>query len=86
MEVLSRSLKGTDLDVTRLLAIGDEAIEVEVGVELTLLRQEEVEGVDLVDFHKELRRVLDRYLEGHVRSRREELRIGPWKLDVDAFF
>ena len=49
--------------VVRRLGVRDEAVEIQVGVELALLREEKRERVDLVNLHDELRRVLEEQVE-----------------------
>jgi hypothetical protein len=70
----------------RLLAVGDEAVEIEVGVELALLRLEEVERVELENLHDELRRVFDDDIERDVIARQELRRVRGGEFDVHAVF
>src|SRR5215207_8800901 len=83
LKVLPGTFEMPDLDLARLFAVGDEPIEVQIRVQLPLLREEEIEGIYLVDFDEQLRRVLDRHIERHVGARSKELRIGLRELDID---
>jgi hypothetical protein len=70
----------------RLLAVGDEAVEIEVGVELALLGLEEVERVQLENLHDELRRVFDDDIERDVVAGQELRGVGGGEFDVHAVF
>ena len=89
-ERLPRALVRPAVECMRLLAVRHEAVEVQVRIELTVLREEKIQRVHLVDFHDELRRVLHDEIDLHVVARLragrglEELRIRRDELDVDA--
>ena len=74
------------IEAVRLLAVGDEAVEIEVGVELALLRLEKVERVELENLHDELRRVFDDHIERDVIARQELWGVCGRKFDVHAVF
>ena len=78
--------RGVGGEIVRDLAVRHEAVEREVGVELALVGEEIRERVDLVDFHDELRRVLDEKVERHVVGGREERRIRQREIDIDPVF
>ena len=90
LECLPCALERPAVKRVRLLTIRDEAVEIEVGVELAVLREEKIERIHLVDPHDDFRRVFHDDIELHVVSRGvailrlEELRIRRGKLDVHA--
>ena len=85
-EFLPRAAKWAAFEGVRLLAVGDEAVEIEVGVELTLLGLEEIERVELENLHDELRRVFDDHIECDVVARQELRRVRGGEFDVHAVF
>ena len=76
--------RGVGGEIVRDLAVRHEAVEREVGVELALAGEEIRERVELVDFHDELRRVLDEKVERHVVGGRGEGRIGQREIHIHA--
>ena len=69
----------------RLLAFGHQAVEVEIRVELALLRLEKVQRVQFEDLHDELRRVFNHDIKLDVVTGRKLRRVRGGKFNINAF-
>ena len=69
----------------RLLEVGHQAVEVDVGIGRALVFAIEVAGVDLEHLHQQRRHVLDVQLQLHRLVGLEVGLVGEGEIDVDAF-